>query len=91
MIKDPDITWEGEFPYDVLKPAGVTPYSKIDEVMNAKRFFTRRHQVAEARSAFAALGKIDSRLFIDFFLYQSVIQTDSEEEEHGSSEPSPNS
>jgi hypothetical protein len=82
MYKDPDMTWDGEFPYDVLAPAEVTPYSSMREIMAAKRYFTRRHEVEKGRSAFESLGVIKGRLFVDFFLHR-LPPSEIEEKSHG--------
>ena len=81
MKKDPEMLWEGDFPYDLLQPAGVTPYSSIREVTHAMRYFTQRGSLPPGvHQALRRLEVIKERLFIDFFLYRKEYITNPEED-----------
>lgn len=71
MQQDPDMSWRGTFPYDVLAPAGVTPESTMPQILSAKGYFARtKSSNKEVNAAWGELTRIDSRLFYDFFLYR---------------------
>lgn len=71
MHRPANLPWSGDFPYDVLAPAGVTPGSRMVEVVMAMAHFTRHPPVPPAaHRAWADLGKVEERLFLDFFLYR---------------------
>ena len=74
MYKDPDTTWEGEFPYDALAPAGITPHSSMRELRASKRYFTKNHQIGKVHRAYTVLKEVQGRLFVDFFLYRTGMQ-----------------
>ncbi len=82
MHKDPDMTWEGEFPYDVLEPAGVTAYSSIREITNSMGYFTLHGIPAGLHQSWSTLGTIKGRLFVDFFLYRIEMPETIKEEEN---------
>ncbi len=72
MYKDSEMVWEGEFPYDMLEPAGVHPGSSMREVTNSMGYFARQGRIAPGlHQAWSRLGMIKERLFIDFFLYRT--------------------
>ena len=83
MLKDPELTWDGAFPYDLLAPGGVTPASSMGEVQKAKIYFIKERKMAEAHQAFATLEKVRSRLLIDFFLYRNAKTSPAKEGGHG--------
>ncbi len=70
MHRDPEMTWEGEFPYDTLAPAGITPNSSIRDIQNCIGFFAKRGLATEAQPPRSLLKQVDNRLFFDFFLYR---------------------
>jgi hypothetical protein len=74
MFKDADLVWDHEFPYDVLNEAGVTPDSSFREVRDADDYLTSVHKVPETRQAMSELEEIGKRLFVDFFLYQTLVE-----------------
>jgi hypothetical protein len=74
MRKDAYLTWDPEFPYDVVEEAGVTPDSSIREVRDADDYFVSVHMVGETRQAMSELEEIGKRLFVDFFLYQTLVE-----------------
>ncbi len=70
MIKDPLTKWPGQFPYDVLAPAGVTPETTHKD-MSAVSFklMARRMMTQRARLAWDELRMIQRRMLVDFMLY----------------------
>lgn len=78
LLKDPDLPWEGPFPYDELAArllavgaAPVGPESTAEVIKDA--FFDLMaggSAPQEARAAWDALRLIDERLVADFFLYE---------------------
>lgn len=74
MLKDAYLVWDHEFPYDVLEEAGVTPNSSMREVRDADDYFIFVHKVGETRQAMSELEEIGKRLFVDFFLYQTLVE-----------------
>ena len=71
MQQDPEITWEGTSPYDVLAPSGIMPQSDMKEILKANRYFVKTGTSnKEVVAAWRKLRRIESRLFYDFFLYQ---------------------
>lgn len=72
MLKDPELNWDGAFPYDLLAPGGVTPESSMRGVQKAKLYYIRERKMAEAHQAFVTMEKVRGRLLIDFFLYRSA-------------------
>ncbi len=83
MYKDRDMSWEGEFPYDALAPAGITPHSNMSEILNSMGYFAQRGLVGDVNHAWSTLGMVKERLFIDFFLYRTEVQPETEEDERG--------
>ena len=70
MIKDPLTVWDGDFPYDVLAPIGVTPQSTHDEMVDASFILmTRRLMNPETQKAWNELRNLQRRLLADFLLY----------------------
>ena len=74
MSKDPELTWDGAFPYDQLAAGGVTAASSMSDVQKAKIHFIKEGKMAEAHQAFVTLEKVGSRLLVDFFLYRISAQ-----------------
>jgi hypothetical protein len=69
--QDPDMVWDGMFPYDAVASAGVTPHATMSEIRNARGYFARtRSSSKEVIQAWGELQRIDSRLFYDFFFYR---------------------
>ena len=83
MEKDPDMIWEGDFPYDVLAPAGITPDSRMSEVLDSMSYFTRRREGGRAQTAWKTLRVVKERLFVDFFLYRTTLPDSEPENQHG--------
>lgn len=83
MHKDPEMTWEGAFPYDALAAAGVTPQSSMDEIMNANLYFMKHEpsRTREVRPAWDQLRRVEGRLLVDFFLYRAEALPGMEAEE----------
>lgn len=71
MIKDPDTTWDGPFPYDVLAEAGITPDSTQREVADEAPFtlMTSGLLTPRAQRALDELRDPQRRLVADFLLY----------------------
>lgn len=82
MDKDPCMFWEGEFPYDILEPAGITPYSSIRDVIDSMGYFIQHGMPSGVHQAWSKLGTIKDRLFIDFFLYRRESLTSMKEEQN---------
>jgi len=80
MYQDPDMTWDGEFPYDVLAPAGITPDSSRRQVLGAIKYFTQRQQGGNVQRAWKMLRISEERLFFDFFLYRAIHGAEAEDE-----------
>lgn len=74
MLKDIYLVWDHGFPYDILEEAGVTPASSMREVRDADDYFVSVHKVAETRQAMSELEEMGKRLFVDFFLYQRLVE-----------------
>jgi hypothetical protein len=70
MVQDPEMSWEGDFPYDVLAPAGITPYSSIREIQKSMGYFIDRNMVEETQTLRNLLRQVKNRLFYDFFFYR---------------------
>ncbi|MGD2086286.1 MAG: hypothetical protein PVH61_08895 [Candidatus Aminicenantes bacterium] len=70
MIQDPEMSWEDDFPYDVLAPAGITPYSSIREVQASMGYFIDQNMVEETQTSRNLLRQVKNRLFYDFFFYR---------------------
>ncbi len=74
MYKEQNIQWEGGFPYDVLEPAGITPFSTIREIQDCMTaHFIRQGKAGKTHKARNLLRKIDQRLFYDFFFYREPL------------------
>jgi hypothetical protein len=73
MYRDQDMKWEGQFPYDVLEPAGITPLSTIREIQDCMPYFIRQGKAGETHKARNLLRQIDIRLFFDFFFYREPL------------------
>jgi hypothetical protein len=70
MIKDPGLRWDGEFPYDALAAAGVTPQATQDEVRRASfTLMKKRMMTPGARVAWDELRVTPQRMVADFLLY----------------------
>jgi hypothetical protein len=71
MIQDPSTMWDGPFPYDELAPAGITPQSSHDQVVNDAPFTLMTSGLLTARSqrALDELRDLERRLVVDFLLY----------------------
>ena len=70
MIKDPLTAWDGEFPYDALEPAGITPQSTQAEVDDASFTLMTRHLMNPVtQKAWNQLRDVQRRLLADFLLY----------------------
>jgi len=70
MIKDPGLTWDGEFPYDALAAAGITPLATQDEVRRASfMLIKKRMMTPQARVAWDELRVPERRMIADFLMY----------------------
>jgi hypothetical protein len=70
MIKDPGLSWDGEFPYDVLAEAGITPLATQDEVRRASfTLMKKRMMTPRVRVAWDELRDPERRMIADFLLY----------------------
>lgn len=70
MNKDPNMIWDNEFPYDVLKPAGVTTNSSMGEITNAMKYFIEHGNIENVHQVWQTMQTVKGRLFVDFFLYR---------------------
>ncbi|MFO1432351.1 MAG: hypothetical protein U1F76_19775 [Candidatus Competibacteraceae bacterium] len=82
MDRDPEMNWPGGFPYDVLAPAGIDSESSMKAVRECRGYFIKQRQMDKVRSAYDALGGIQNRLFIDFFLYRTAFSVGTKEDNH---------
>jgi hypothetical protein len=70
MIQDPRLCWDGEFPYEALAAAGITPHSTQDEVRRANFDLMRKRALTpQARQAWDELRDPERRMIADFLLY----------------------
>lgn len=70
MIKDPLTAWDGEFPYDALEAADITPQSTQAEVEDASFTLMTRHLMNPVtQKAWNELRDVQRRLLADFLLY----------------------
>lgn len=70
MFRDNEMSWDGGFPYDVLKPAGITPASSNNDIQLSVRHFASLESVTDAREARNILRIVKDRLAVDFFYYR---------------------
>jgi hypothetical protein len=73
MYKETEMTWKGKFPYDVLAPAGITPFSSIFDIQRSIMYFMRRGDAGEAHRSRSFLKQVNTRLFFDFFFYRRAM------------------
>ena len=79
MIKDPELKWNGPFPYDVLAAAGLTPHSTMREVKDASFVLMARDAMTpEVRAAWDELRLTPRRLLADFFLYPTDLPAEAD-------------
>jgi hypothetical protein len=70
VIKDQLTVWNGQFPYDVLAPAGITPMSTQAEVEDASfTLMTKRMMNTTTQKAWDELRDPQRRLLVDILLY----------------------
>ncbi len=70
MIKDPDASWEGPFPYEVLAPAGVTPWTTHAAMRDVSFELLARHLMTPVtQQAWDELRGVRRRLLVDLLLY----------------------
>jgi hypothetical protein len=70
VIKDPLTVWNGQFPYDALDRAGITPESSQSDVEEASfTLMTGRMMTPAAQKAWHELRDIRRRLLVDLLLY----------------------
>ncbi|MBW5424465.1 hypothetical protein GKQ77_23365 [Streptomyces sp. BG9H] len=70
MIKDPDASWEGPFPYDALAPAGVTPWTTHAEMRDVSFELLARHLMTPVtQQAWDELRGVRRRMLVDLLLY----------------------
>jgi hypothetical protein len=77
VIKDPLTVWDGQFPYDALAPAGITPGSTREEVEDASFTLMAEGLMNPAtQKAWHELRDLQRRLLVDFLLYDIDPLTD---------------
>ncbi|WP_369215723.1 hypothetical protein [Streptomyces flavofungini] len=70
MIKDPDASGEGSFPYDALAPAGVTPWTTHADMKDVSFELLARHLMTPVtQQAWDELRGVRRRLLVDLLLY----------------------
>lgn len=71
MIKDPWTVWDGQYPYDVLAPAGITPESSQAEIRDASFTLMTKGMMKNpvTQKAWDDLRNTQRRLLADFLLY----------------------
>ena len=70
MIKDPLTVWNGQYPYDALAVAGITPQSSQADVEQASFTLMATHTMnPTTQKAWHELRDIQRRLLADFLLY----------------------
>ncbi|MEV0126013.1 hypothetical protein AB0I16_31465 [Streptomyces sp. NPDC050703] len=70
MIKDPDASWEGPFPYDALAPVGVTPWTTHADLRDVSFELLARHLMTPVtQQAWDELRGVRRRLLVDLLLY----------------------
>ncbi|WP_447040677.1 hypothetical protein [Streptomyces sp. DSM 118878] len=70
MIKDPEASWEGPFPYDALAPAGVTPWTTHADMRDVSFELLARHLMTPVtQQAWDELRGVRRRLLVDLLLY----------------------
>jgi hypothetical protein len=70
VIKDQLTVWSGQFPYDALAPAGITPQSSQAEVEDASfALMTKRMMNSTTQKAWDELRDPQRRLLVDMLLY----------------------
>ena len=78
MYLDPDMIWEGDFPYNKLAFVGVTPETPIPLVQKAMGPILRERKMnGEVHQAWSQLSTVRDRLYIDFFLYRTLPEEES--------------
>ncbi|MFF4506565.1 hypothetical protein [Streptomyces sp. NPDC001401] len=71
MIKDPHVPWpDGQFPYDVLAPAGVTPYTSHADMKDATfELMQAGLMTPQAQNAHRQLRRLGTRLLADLLFF----------------------
>ncbi|MEU8955177.1 hypothetical protein AB0C93_12820 [Streptomyces sp. NPDC048518] len=70
MIKDPCADGDGPLPYDVLAPAGVTPWTTHRDMQEVSFELLARHLMTPAtQQAWDALRSVRRRILVDLLLY----------------------
>ncbi|MEU6124434.1 hypothetical protein [Streptomyces sp. NPDC047123] len=70
MIKDPDADGDGPLPYDVLAPAGVTPWTSHEDMREVSFELLARHLMTPVtQQAWDELRGVRRRLLVDLLLY----------------------
>ncbi|MET7358085.1 hypothetical protein ABZS76_06500 [Streptomyces sp. NPDC005562] len=70
MIKDPCADGDGPLPYDVLAPAGVTPWTTHRDMQDVSFELLARHLMTPAtQQAWDALRSVRRRILVDLLLY----------------------
>jgi hypothetical protein len=71
MLSDPQLPWDGPFPYDALARAGITPLSPMKAVVDASYdLMFENAMTPEIRRSWDQLRLPQERLFVDFSLYR---------------------
>lgn len=77
MIKDPSASWDGPFPYDVLAPAGVTPWTIHADMRDVSFELLARHLMTPVtQQAWDELRTVRRRLLVDLLLYDVDLETE---------------
>ena len=61
------------YPYEVLEGSGIAPHSSHDEVLEASFQLQGAGWSAELRRALDEVRRPETRLVVDFFLYQPLL------------------
>ncbi|MEV7190319.1 hypothetical protein AB0N81_00740 [Streptomyces sp. NPDC093510] len=70
MIKDPSADGGGPSPYDLLAPAGVTPWTSHKDMQDVSFELLARHLMTPVtQQAWDELRGVRRRLLVDLFLY----------------------
>jgi hypothetical protein len=77
VIKDPLTVWNGQFPYDALGRAGITPESSQSDVEEASfTLMTGRMMTPATQKAWHELRDIRRRMVVDLLLYDIGLDTE---------------
>jgi hypothetical protein len=70
MLIDPQASRDGAVPYDLLAETGISPSSSMKEIRDASFVLMEQGRWSpEVRRAWDTLRMVESRLAVDFLLY----------------------